>query len=297
MKYAVEIKDLSKQFGNLTALKDVNITVKPGEVFGFLGPNGAGKTTAIRAMLNLIKPTEGTITILGMDAQKEYKELHKHIGYLAGDMSMYDNLRAEQYINYMANLHGDVETGQIAILAGKLQANLKPRIKTLSRGNKQKIGLIAAMMHKPQLLIMDEPTTGLDPLMQEVFYELLAEHTQAGGTTFMSSHNLSEVQRVCDRVAFIRNGELVEVSKVSTLRSSSVQEFEVHFAKEVPEDIFKGIRSVNDVQVDGDKLTCVVKGHLNEFLAVLGKYDVLSVANRELELDEVFMKLYGEVKS
>jgi ABC-2 type transport system ATP-binding protein len=297
MKYAVEIKDLSKQFGNLTALKDVNITVKPGEVFGFLGPNGAGKTTAIRAMLNLIKPTEGTITILGMDAQKEYKELHKHIGYLAGDMSMYDNLRAEQYINYMANLHGNVETGQIAILAGKLQANLKPRIKTLSRGNKQKIGLIAAMMHKPQLLIMDEPTTGLDPLMQEVFYELLAEHTKAGGTTFMSSHNLSEVQRVCDRVAFIRNGELVEVSKVSTLRSSSVQEFEVHFAKEVPEDIFKGIRSVNDVQVDGDKLTCVVKGHLNEFLAVLGKYDVLSVANRELELDEVFMKLYGEVKS
>lgn len=297
MKYAVEIKGLGKQFGSLTALKDINLTVKPGEVFGFLGPNGAGKTTAIRAMLNLIHPTEGTISILEMDSRTDYKELHKHIGYLAGDMSMYDNLRAEQYITYMANLRGDVETGQIAILAGKLQANLKPRIKHLSRGNKQKIGLIAAMMHKPQLLIMDEPTTGLDPLMQEVFYELLAEHTANGGTTFMSSHNLSEVQRVCDRVAFIRNGELVEVSKVSSLRTSSVQEFEVHFAKDVPEDIFKGIKSVNDVTVDGDSLTCIVKGHLNEFLKVLSSYDVVSVANRELELEEVFMKLYGEIKS
>ena len=297
MKYAVEIKDLSKQFGNLTALKDVNFTVKPGEVFGFLGPNGAGKTTTIRAMLNLIHPTEGSISILEMDSQKDYKELHKHIGYLAGDMSMYDNLSAEQYIKYMASLYGDVESGQIAILAGKLQANLKPKIKHLSRGNKQKIGLIAAMMHQPQLLIMDEPTTGLDPLMQEVFYELLAEHTKNGGTTFMSSHNLGEIQRVCDRVAFIRNGELVEVNKVSNLRTSSVQEFEIHFAKEVPEDIFKGVRSVNDVTVDGSTVTCVVKGHLNEFLAVLGKHDVLSVANRELELEEVFMKLYGEVKS
>lgn len=297
MKYAVEIKGLSKQFGNLTALKDVNITVKPGEVFGFLGPNGAGKTTTIRAMLNLIHPSEGTISILDLDSRKDYTELHKHIGYLAGDMSMYDNLRAEQYIGYMANLHGDVESGQIAILAGKLQADLKPRIKHLSRGNKQKIGLIAAMMHKPQLLIMDEPTTGLDPLMQEAFYELLADHTKNGGTTFMSSHNLSEVQRVCDRVAFIRNGELVEVNKVSSLRTSSVQEFEIHFAKGVPEDLFKGAKSVNDIKIDGDAVTCVVKGHLNEFIKELAKHDVSSVANRELELEEVFMKLYGEIKS
>lgn len=297
MKYAVEIQNLSKQFGNLTALKDVNLTVKPGEVFGFLGPNGAGKTTAIRAMLNLIHPTSGSISILEMDSRKDYKELHKQIGYLAGDMSMYDNLRGEQYINYMANLHGNVETGQIAILAGALQADLKPRIKHLSRGNKQKIGLIAAMMHKPQLLIMDEPTTGLDPLMQEVFYDLLAKHTQAGGTTFMSSHNLSEVQRVCDRVAFIRNGELVEVNKVSSLRSTAVQEFEVHFAKEVPEDLFKGVRSVNDVKIEGTMLTCVVKGHVNDFLKALSAHDVVSVVNRELELEEIFMKLYGEVKS
>lgn len=297
MKYAVEIKDLSKQFGNLTALKDINITVKPGEVFGFLGPNGAGKTTTIRAMLNLIHPTNGTISMLEMDSRKDYQELHKHIGYLAGDISMYDNLRAEQYINFMANLHGNVESGQIAILAGALKADLKPRIKHLSRGNKQKVGLIAAMMHKPQLLIMDEPTTGLDPLMQEVFYDLLAKHTVEGGTTFMSSHNLSEVQRVCDRVAFIRNGELVEVSKVSSLRSSSVQEFEVRLASEVPEDILKGVKGISDMSTDGDVLTCTVKGHLNEFIAALSKHDVLSIANRELELEEIFMKLYGEVKS
>lgn len=295
MKYAVEIKNLDKQFGNVTALKDINLMVKQGEVFGFLGPNGAGKTTTIRAMLNLIHPTSGSISILNYDSRQDYKELHKHVGYLAGDMSMYDNLRAEQYIAYMAGLHGDVETGQIAILAGKLQADLKPRIKHLSRGNKQKIGLIAAMMHKPQLLIMDEPTTGLDPLMQEVFYELLAEHTKNGGTTFMSSHNLSEVQRVCDRVAFIRNGELVEVNKVSNLRTTAVQEFEIRFAKEVADTIFKGVRSVSEVVVDGDTLTCTVKGHLNEFTAVLSKHDVVSITNKELELEEIFKKLYGEV--
>ncbi len=297
MKYAVEIKDLCKQFGNLTALKDVNLAVKEGEIFGFLGPNGAGKTTTIRAMLNLIHPTSGSITILGYDSVKDYKELHKHVGYLAGDMSMYDNLRAEQYIGYMANLHGDVESGQIAILASKLQADLKPKIKHLSRGNKQKIGLIAAMMHKPTLLIMDEPTTGLDPLIQEAFYELLADHQASGGTTFMSSHNLSEVQKVCDQVAFIRGGELVEVSTVKKLRTSAMQEFEVHFAKAPDHDAFKAYKTMKDVHIDEAVMTCTVAGSLNEFIKALGKHDVVSITNRELELEEVFMKLYGEIKS
>ena len=297
MKYAVEIKDLSKQFGNLTALKDVNLTVKEGEIFGFLGPNGAGKTTTIRAMLNLVHPTSGSIEILGYDSVNNYKELHKHIGYLAGDMSMYDNLRADQYIGYMAHLHGDVESGQIAILAGKLQADLKPKIKHLSRGNKQKIGLIAAMMHKPKLLIMDEPTTGLDPLIQEAFYELLADHQASGGTTFMSSHNLSEVQKVCDRVGFIRNGELVEVSTVKKLRTSTMQEFEVHFAKAPDHDAFKAYKTMKDVHFDDSVMTCTVSGDLNEFIKALGKHDVISIANRELELEEVFMKFYGEITS
>lgn len=297
MKYAVEIKDLCKQFGNLTALKDVNLAVKEGEIFGFLGPNGAGKTTTIRAMLNLIHPTSGSITILGYDSVKDYKELHKHVGYLAGDMSMYDNLRAEQYIGYMANLHGDVECGQIAILASKLQADLKPKIKHLSRGNKQKIGLIAAMMHKPTMLIMDEPTTGLDPLIQEAFYELLADHQASGGTTFMSSHNLSEVQKVCDQVAFIRGGELVEVSTVKKLRTSAMQEFEVHFAKAPDHDAFKAYKTMKDVHIDEAVMTCTVAGSLNEFIKALGKHDVVSITNRELELEEVFMKLYGEIKS
>ncbi len=296
MKYAVEIKDLCKQFGNLTALKDINLTFKEKEIFGFLGPNGAGKTTAIRAMLNLIHPTSGSIKILGYDSVQDYKELHKHIGYLAGDMSMYDNLRAEQYIGYMANLHGDVESGQIAILASKLQADLRPRIKHLSRGNKQKIGLIAAMMHKPQLLIMDEPTTGLDPLMQEAFYELLADHQANGGTTFMSSHNLSEVQKVCDRVGFIRGGELAEVSTVNKLRQSSLQEFEVRFAKEPAHDAFKSFKSMKDIHFEDNVMTCTVTGNVSEFLKALSKYEVVSISNRELELEEVFMKLYGEIK-
>lgn len=295
MKYAVEINKLSKQFGDLTALKDITLTVKPGEVFGFLGPNGAGKTTAIRAMLNLIKPTEGSITILGHDAQKDYVKLHKEIGYLAGDMNMYDNLRAEQYIGYMAGLHGDVESGQIAILASQLQASLKPKIKHLSRGNKQKIGLIAAMMHKPKLLILDEPTSGLDPLMQEVFYKLLADHKAAGGTTFMSSHNLNEVQHVCDRVGFIRNGELAEVSTVRKLRANSVQEFEVQFAAKPPADVFKGHKSISVIDVQNHLVTCTVTGSVNEFVKALTKHDVVSLSSRELELEEVFMKLYGEI--
>lgn len=297
MKYAVEIKDLCKQFGDLTALEDINLTVKQGEIFGFLGPNGAGKTTTIRAMLNLIHPTSGSISILGYDSVKDYKELHQHIGYLAGDMSMYDNLRAEQYIGYMANLHGNVESGQIAILTSKLQADLKPKIRHLSRGNKQKIGLIAAMMHKPQLLIMDEPTTGLDPLMQEAFYELLAEHQANGGTTFMSSHNLSEVQKVCDRVGFIRGAELVEVSTVKKLRTSAMQEFEVHFVQAPTADVFKSYKSIKDIHIEDDTMTCTVAGDINEFIKALAKCKVASIANRELELEEVFMKLYGEISS
>lgn len=295
MKYAVEINKLGKQFGNLTALKDVSFNVKQGEVFGFLGPNGAGKTTTIRAMLNLIHPTEGSITMLGLDSEKDYLELHRKIGYLAGDMSMYENLRAEQYIGYMANLRGGVESGRIAVLVRDLQADLRPKIKHLSRGNQQKIGLIAAMMHEPELLIMDEPTTGLDPLMQDVFYKLLQEHKDAGRTTFMSSHNLSEVQKVCDRVAFIRGAELVEVITVNKLRNSRVQEYEVRFATAPDPKDFASYKSIHDVQIDDDVMTCTITGKVNELVKALSNHDVISVSERELDLDEVFKKLYGEV--
>lgn len=295
MKNAVEITGLSKQFGHMTALKDVSLTVRKGEVFGFLGPNGAGKTTTIRAMLNLIKPSEGSITLLDMDSRRDYVELHKNIGYLAGDMNMFTNLRAGQYIDYMAHLYGGVESGRIALLVRDIQADLKPKIKNLSRGNKQKIGLIVALMHKPELLILDEPTTGLDPLMQEVFYKLLEEHTKDGGTTFMSSHNLSEVQRVCSRVAFIRAGELVEVSTVRKLRSSALQEFEVTFAKKPASGTFDKLKTVKDIKWNDDVMVCTVTGELTEFLKAIAPHGVTTITNRELELEEVFMKLYGEL--
>lgn len=295
MKNAVELNGLSKQFGHMTALKDVSLTVRKGEVFGFLGPNGAGKTTTIRAMLNLIRPTEGSISLLDMDSRRDYVKLHHKIGYLAGDMNMFNNLRAEQYIGYMANLYGQVESGRIALLVRDLQADLKPKIKNLSRGNKQKIGLIVALMHNPDLLILDEPTTGLDPLMQEVFYKLLEEHTKNGGTTFMSSHNLSEVQRVCDRVAFIRGGELIEVSTVRKLRSSSLQQFEVSFDKRPDDKALAKLKSVKELTWQDDVLVCTVAGELTEFLKAITPYGVTGITNRELELEEVFMKLYGEL--
>ncbi len=294
MKNAVKISHLSKNFGKKTAVTNVSFDIKEGEVFGFLGPNGAGKTTTIRMLLNMIQPTEGKIIALGKNTQTDSVAIHAQIGYLAGDMALYEGLSGRNYLRYMLRLRGSRDMTEINRLADLLQADLDAKIKTLSRGNRQKIGIIAALAHQPKLLVLDEPTSGLDPLMQEVFYDLLAEHKKAGGTVFMSSHNLAEVQRVCDRVGFISKGKLIEVSSVRELRRAAGQEFVITLASKPNPKQFASFGSIHDVRIDGNTITCSVQGHLNELLKVISKYDVVSMASRELELEEIFMKLYGE---
>lgn len=294
MKNAIKISRLTKQFGKKAAVNNVSFDVKEGEIFGFLGPNGAGKTTTIRLMLNHICPTAGRIHIYGKDSVQHYVEVHAQVGYLAGDMALYDGLSGWNYVKYIMRLHGQTDMTEVNRLADVLKADLKPKIKNLSRGNKQKIGIIAALAHQPKLLILDEPTTGLDPLMQEVFYSLLREHKKRGGTTFMSSHNLAEVEKVCDRVGFIREGKLAEVSSVRELRQAATKEFHITLASTPNPAHFRGMSTVRDLRVEGKIITCSVRGRLNELVRVLSKYDVVNIESRELDLEEVFMKLYGK---
>ena len=294
MKAALKISRVSKKFGKKTAVSNVSLVVSEGEIFGFLGPNGAGKTTTIRLILNHISPNAGRIHVYGKDSVQHYEAVHARIGYLAGDMAMYTGLSGWNYLKFMMNLRGIRDMTEVNRLAEVLEADLKPKIKTLSRGNRQKIGIIAAMAHKPSLLVLDEPTSGLDPLMQEVFYSLLREHKKAGGATFMSSHNLAEVEKICDRVGFIRSGKLIEVSNVRELRKAATKEYRITLASTPNPAHFKNFSSVSNVEISGKEITCSVKGRLNELIRVLSKYDVVNIESRELELEEVFMNLYGE---
>lgn len=296
MENAIQVVGMSKQFGKNWAIKGVEFNVPKGVIFGFLGPNGAGKTTTIRCMMNFIAPTKGIATILGKDSQDEYRNLHKQIGYVTGDMHYYDNLTGRQYLLYMGNLHGNLNIKNINRLARRLKANLHVKIKTLSRGNKQKIGLIAAFQHEPELLIFDEPTTGLDPILQQEFRKMIFEHKQAGKTAFISSHFLAEVEQMCDMVGFISKGRVSEILTLEKLHERSVHEFDVIFNVPATKAMLNGVRGVKEVNIEGNLLHCHIAGHVDSFIKAMAHYPVRSFSTRELDLEEVFMKMYGDNK-
>ena len=220
---AIQAEGLTKHYGDVRALVDLDLDVYSGEVFGFLGPNGAGKTTMIRTILDEIRPTAGTALILGMDSHESSVEIRNHIGYVPGDLTMYPNLTGKDTLTYFANLRGGVDWGHVDTLAERLDADLTKKIGDLSTGNRQKVGLIQAFMNEPEVLIMDEPSTGLDPLVQREFQSMMREAVAGGSTVFLSSHTLSEVQRVADRVGIIREGKLVVVETVADLRSKAIR--------------------------------------------------------------------------
>ncbi|MDH3607315.1 MAG: ABC transporter ATP-binding protein, partial [Acidimicrobiia bacterium] len=216
---AILTEGLTKHYGDVRALTDLNLEIRPGEIFGFLGPNGAGKTTMIRTILDEIRPTAGRATILGMDTHEQSVEIRRHIGYVPGDLAMYPSLTGKDTLTYFSNMRGGVEWSFVDQLADRLDADLSKKVGDLSSGNRQKVGLIQAFMNKPQLLIMDEPSSGLDPLVQREFQAMMREVAADGRTVFLSSHTLSEVQRVAHRVGIIRHGELIAVEAVASLRS------------------------------------------------------------------------------
>ena len=293
----IHTSGLTKYYGKQRGMVDISLDVRRGEVFGYLGPNGAGKTTTIRTLLNLIRPTRGIATIFGMDIQRKGLEVRRHTGYLPGELKLYDNLTGAEMLRYLGHLSGGVDWARVENLATRLDCDLLPPIRSLSHGNRQKIGLIQAFMNTPDLLILDEPTIGLDPLMQQEFYRLVSETKAQGRTVFLSSHIMPEVEHICDRVAIIREGRLVTVEDIDNLKARSIRRLEIHFAGPVSQVKFTEISGVKDVSVHDSVLTCTVVGELDALVKAASQARVVNIISHEPSLEEIFLDYYNEEES
>jgi ABC-2 type transport system ATP-binding protein len=289
---SIVTKGLTKHYGDVRALVDLDLSIEPGEVFGFLGPNGSGKTTTIRTMLDLIRPTAGSAQIMGMDSHEHAVEIRRRIGYVPGDLSLYGTLTGKELLTYFANLRGGVDWSLVDQLAERLDAALDKKIGDLSSGNRQKVGLLQAFMNQPKVLILDEPSTGLDPLVQQEFQAMLREAAAAGSTVFLSSHTLSEVERVASRVAIIRSGELVVVETMQSLKQKAIRRVTMHFDQPVAATAFNGIDGLKDVAIDGLQATASVEGSMTELLKAATALQVVSLSSSEADLEEIFLTYY-----
>jgi len=289
----IEISDLSVYYGRQRGIRDLNLTVEQGEIFGFLGPNGAGKTTTMRVLLDIIRPTAGHAAIFGLDCRKNGVPIRRRIGYIPGELKLYQQLRADEYFNMIARVCGaSVAPAYLRDLCQRLDLDPRRQMRTYSRGNKQKAGLVAAFMRKPDLLILDEPTTGLDPLIQQNVLDLVRETRADGRTVLFSSHVLPEVQAVCDRVGIIRDGQMVATEKVEQLIRSHLQRLHIRFAQMPPAGALNG-DGVAELGRLGDRVTFEVRANLNRLLAQAVAYDVLELENDQVTLEEIFMTYYS----
>ncbi|WP_328396009.1 ABC transporter ATP-binding protein [Nocardia sp. NBC_00416] len=292
MVKAIELNGLTKTYGPARGLVDLSLSVEQGEVFGYLGPNGAGKSTTIRLLLDLIRPTSGTARVLGLDPRADAVEVHARIGYLAGDFVAPGRQRVGAALRFLAALRGGAGADRIDALCERLELDQDKRISALSKGNRQKVGLVQAFMHEPELLILDEPTSGLDPLAQQIFLDLVSEATAGGQTVFMSSHIMSEVEAVADRVAIIREGRLVALDTVAGLRADAVRDVEVTFAQPVGAAEFTALAGVAEVRVEGATLRCQVTGSPDALLRALAARHVTGLLISEPALEDLFHRYY-----
>lgn len=292
---ALHTEGLTKHYGDVLALVDLSLDVRPGEVFGFLGPNGAGKTTTIRTVMDEIRPTSGRASILGMDCHRQSVEIRRHVGYLPSDLALYPNLTGKDTLTYFANLRGGVDWDHVAELTERLGAELDKKVGDLSSGQRQKVGVIQAFMNRPQLLIMDEPSNGLDPLVQREFQAMIREVVSQGASVFLSSHTLSEVQRVADRVGIIRDGHLIALESVSSLRSKAMRRVELELGTTVDAAVFDGVPGVRDVVVENHHVHLSYDGKMEALLKRLAeRYDVVDISTEEADLEEIFLTYYRE---
>ena len=282
---------LTKSYGKTRGVHDIDLTVERGEIFGFLGPNGAGKTTTIRVLIGLLRPTTGGARIFGRDCWSRPGRVHREVAFIPGDLRLYEQLGVMEFLRFMARLHGGVRRGRIEGLAERLELDTRRPIKHLSKGNRQKVGLVQALMHDAPLLILDEPSSGLDPLMEVVFVQLLREERSAGRTIFLSSHNLSEVERICDRVAVIRDGTLVAVEQVEALKANRVREMTVTFRQPIDPRAFEGDGIVMLERSDR-RIRIQVRGDINPLIRMLARYDLQDLTFSEPSLEEVFLHYY-----
>jgi ABC-2 type transport system ATP-binding protein len=289
----VQIEKLTKSYGSHRGIVDIDLEVSEGEAFGFLGPNGAGKTTTIRVLLDHLRPTSGRATVFGIETTADPVAIHRRIGYLPGEFTLYDKLTGRQTIEYFANLRGGVDAAYQADLVARLDVDPTRKFKEYSKGNKQKIGLIVALQHRPDLLVLDEPTSGLDPLVQQTFYEVIREAKAEGRTIFLSSHILSEVEKTCDRVAIIRDGRLAKVDRVEALRDLAHHQVELRFVGDVPVGAFAAIPGVTDVVAEDHILRMRVSGSIAPVVREAARYELLDFVSREPSLEETFLAQYG----
>jgi ABC-2 type transport system ATP-binding protein len=289
----VEAHSLSKSYGLHRGIDDLDFTVEPGEVFGLLGPNGAGKTTTIRLLLDLIRPTSGGVRVLGA-SPRSGAAVRRRIGYLPGDLRLYERLTGRAQLTYFAGLRGLDGLGRAEELAERLDVELDRPLKTLSKGNRQKVGIVQAFMHDPELLILDEPTSGLDPLVQQLVYGLLDETRKAGRTVLISSHVLPEVQRVADRVALLRDGRLVLEDTVEALRAHALVRVTVTLAEPAAPDAFASIPGVRELDRRDRTIVFGLQGEPDALVKALALHHIVALESREADLEDVFLALYHE---
>ena len=292
----IVIDQLVKSYCKVQAVRGISINVERGEIFGFLGPNGAGKTTTLRCMLDLIRPTSGSIRVLGMDAQRELHALHQRIGYLPGDVRLPGQMTGKQIIDYFSRLQGR-EPVLLSTLLERFDVEIKRPLKGYSKGMRQKIGIVLAFMCDPEVLILDEPTSGLDPLLQKTFNEFLLEEQARGRTVFMSSHIMSDVEKVCHRVAVIRKGEIVTIEEVGTLREKAGQRVTVEFGENVPESELVNIPGISVLTRSNGTYHFNVSGSMDPLIKALGQHNVVRLHAEEAPLEEVFLKFYEDSHS
>jgi ABC-2 type transport system ATP-binding protein len=281
---------LTKRYGHTTALDHLDISLSKGEVLGYLGPNGAGKTTTIRLLLGLIKPTSGSATILGKDVGKNAAEIHKQIAYVPGETNLWPNLTGAETLRFLANIHGSVDSDYQKDLIQKFAFDPNKKVRSYSKGNRQKIILIAALASRAELLIFDEPTSGLDPVMAKVFRDEVMAAKRNGQTVFLSSHMLEEVEELCDRVAVLKNGKLVEVGSLEELRHLSALTIEATFSGTPPDP--SKLKNVSDVKITDTHLHCNINGPVDELLMLIAKAKPISFISHKPSLEELFLALY-----
>src|SRR5437867_5688056 len=293
---ALSTSRLTKDYGGGHGLFDLDLVIHPQQVFGYLGPNGAGKTTTIRCVMGMIRPTSGSAHVFGIDCMRDAVEVKKRVGYLPGDIPQFGGMTGTEIVAYFGGMRGGVDAKRVSGLCDRFDLDLGRRFREYSSGNKQKLGIVLAFMHAPDLLILDEPTSGLDPLNQQEFYRLLREERDSGATVFLSSHVLSEVEHVCDRVGIIRDGRLVRVAELDDLRHIRVHRVEIEFAPgtPIPEREIRAAEGVEEMKAEGDRITCTVRGSFDPLLHALRDATVTDLVSTEPSLEDVFLSYFSE---
>jgi ABC-2 type transport system ATP-binding protein len=291
---ALETAGLTKFYGSTRGIEDLDLRVEEGEVFGYLGPNGAGKTTTIRLLLDLIRPTRGSARIAGHDTRAESVEVRRLIGYLPGELKLPSRVTALSYLSFLGALRGGVDERAVHALADRLELDLGRRLGDLSKGNRQKVGVVAAFMHDPQVLILDEPTSGLDPLRQQDVLDLVRERAAAGRTVFLSSHELDQVEHVADRVAIVRDGRLVDVETIAGLKERAVRHVEVRLAgPPTGWERLRAVPGVHDASLEDGVVRLTVEGAMDALVKELAHLPVQTLTSEPPELEVVFRSFYG----